>query len=192
MNRILIISLVLLVGFVSCKNAEKAVDKLKMAENYFEALNASNSSKMKDVLADSLIITIPKYEYEVRYSKKDYLSNWLKWDSVFEPTYEVLEMNLHNGSVKAKVSKSDKRIFFFMQKPFLTNYSIRFENNKIIAVEEEALNFDEATWERNRTELLNWNKAHHPKLNLDHYINEQTASGGMKLLKAIEFYKNKE
>ena len=69
MNRILIISLILLVGLVSCKNSEKTIDKLQIAENYFVALDESNSPKMEDLLADSLITTIPKYEYEVRYSK---------------------------------------------------------------------------------------------------------------------------
>lgn len=126
MNRILIISLILLIGLVSCKNSEKTIDKLQIAEKYFVALDKSNSSKMKDLLTDSLITMVPKYNYEVRYSKNDYVENWLKWDSIFKPTYKVLEMNIENGIVKAKVSKTDKRILFFMRKPFLTNYTIRF------------------------------------------------------------------
>ncbi|WP_146109765.1 hypothetical protein [Jejuia pallidilutea] len=156
------------------------------------ALDASNSSKMKDLLSDSLITTIPKYEYEVRYSKNDYVGNWLKWDSVFEPTYKVLEMNLENETLKAKVSKTDKRILFFMHKPFLTNYIIRFQNDKIASIEEEYLNFDESTWGKNRSELLNWTKENHPELNLDRFINIQTESGGKKLLKAIELYKDQK
>ena len=192
MNRILIISLILLVGLVSCKNSEKTIDKLQIAENYFVALDESNSAKMQDLLADSLITTIPKYEYEVRYSKNDYLRNWLKWDSIFEPTYKVLEMNVENGTVKAKVSKSDKRIIFFMGKPFITNEILRFKGDKIIELETEYINFDEETWGKNRTELLNWTKENHPELNLDLNINMQTESGGKKFLKAIERYENEK
>ncbi len=192
MNRILIIFLILLVGLVSCKNSEKTIDRLLIAENYFVALDESNSAKMEDLLADSLIITIPKYEYKVRYSKNDYLRNWLKWDSVFEPTYKVLEMNMENGTVKANVSKSDKRIIFFMGKPFVTNEILRFKDDKIIELETEYINFDEKTWGKNRTELLNWTKENHPELNLDLNINMQTESGGKKFLKAIERYENEK
>jgi ketosteroid isomerase-like protein len=184
--------LLLTIGIISCKTSEKEFDKLEIAKNYFVALDASNSSKMKDLLSDSLITTIPKYEYEVRYSKNDYVGNWLKWDSVFEPTYKVLEMNLENETLKAKVSKTDKRILFFMHKPFMTNYIIRFQNDKIASIEEEYLNFDESTWGKNRSELLNWTKENHPELNLDRFINIQTESGGKKLLKAIELYKDQK
>ena len=61
MNRILIISLFLLAGLLSCKHSEKTIDKLQIAENYFVALDESNSAKIEDLLADSLITMIPKY-----------------------------------------------------------------------------------------------------------------------------------
>ena len=192
MNKIIVLLLLLTIGFISCKNSEKTNDKLEISKKYFNALDKSSSSEMKDLLTDSLITTIPKYDYEVRYSKNDYVENWLKWDSVFEPTYKVLEMSLENGIVKAKVSKTDKRIIFFMQKPFLTNQILSFQNNKIVSIEEEPLNFDEATWEKNRNGLLNWTKENHPELNLNRFINIQTESGGKKLSKAIELYKNKK
>jgi len=192
MNKTTVLLLLLTIGLISCKNSEKEFDRLEIAEKYFVALDESNSSKIKDLLTDSLITTIPKYEYEVRYSKNDYLGNWVKWDSIFEPTYKVLEMNLVNGTVKAKVSKTDKRILFFMHKPFLSNYTIRFQNNNIVSIEEEYLNFDEVTWGKNRSGLLNWTKENHPELNLDHFINIQNESGGKKLFKAIELYKNKK
>ncbi len=190
MNQILIILLLFLVVLVNCKNPEKTIDRLEIAEKYFVALDESNSSKIKDLLTDSLIITIPKYEYEVRYSKSDYVGKWLKWDSVFEPTYKVLEMKLENGIVKAKVSKIDKRILFFMQKPFLTNEILRFQNDKIITVETEYLNFDEETWEKSRNGLLSWISENHPELN--GFINDQTEAGGMKFLKALELYETKK
>ena len=113
-----------------CSIKNPAMTDIEIAKQYFEALDESNGSKMKNLLADSLITSIPKYEYEVRYSKNDYVGKWLKWDSVFEPTYKVLEINLENGIVKAKVSKVDKRILFFMQKSFLTNEILRFKNDK--------------------------------------------------------------
>jgi hypothetical protein len=43
------------------------------------------------------------------YSQSDYLE-FLKWDSVFDPNYEILEIEQKEGIVKAKISKIDKRI----------------------------------------------------------------------------------
>jgi len=190
MNKIIVFLFFIAIGLISCKNSEKTIDKIEIAEKFFVALNKSNSSEMKDLLNDSLITTIPKYEYEVRYSKNDYVKNWLKWDSVFKPNYKVLEMNLESGIIKAKVSKVDNRILFFMQKPFLTNEVLKFEKDKIIAIETEYLNFDEETWGKNRSELLSWISENHPELN--GFIDDQTEAGGKKFLKALELYKNKK
>ena len=147
---------------------------------------------MKVLLTDSLVTVIPEYDYEIKYSREDYIGNWLKWDSVFDPTYKVLDMELENGIVKAKISKTDKRIFFLMEEPFITNETLKFKNGKIITVETEYVNFDEATWERNRSGLLNWIEENHPELNLNRFIYDQTEYGGMKFLEAIELYKNKK
>lgn len=190
MNRMLIISLILSLGLVSCKSSEKTIDKLQIAEKYFLALDESNSSKMKELVMDNLITEIPEYEYKVRYSKNDYVGKWLKWDSVFEPTYKVIEMNLNNGIVKAKISKVDKRILFFMQKPFLTNEILKFKDDKIASIETEYLNFDEETWGKNRNQLLSWVSENHPEL--DGFINDQTEAGGKKFLKALELYEKKK
>ena len=190
MNKTITLLLLLTIGFVSCKDSKKEIDRVEITKQYFLALDESNSSKMKDLLADSLITSIPKYEYEIRYSKNDYVGKWLKWDSVFKPTYKVLEVNLENGIVKAKVSKVDKRILFFMQKPFLTNEILRFENDKIVKVETEYLNFDEETWGKNRIGLLSWISENHPELK--GFIDDQTEAGGKKFLKALELYKNRK
>jgi len=189
MNRILIISYIFLIGLISCNNSDKSIDKLGIAKKYFEALDKSNSSKIKTLLTDSLITAIPKYGYEVTFSRSDYIEKWLKWDSIFEPSYKILEMELENGNVKAKVSKSDKRIYFLMQKPFHTNEVLRFQNDKIIAVETEYLNFDKTTWEKNKNRLLNWIEENNPELN--GFIYDQTESGAKKFLKAIELYEKK-
>ncbi|MCF8714293.1 hypothetical protein JM658_05570 [Joostella atrarenae] len=144
---------------------------------------------MEDLLSDSITTAIPKYEYEIKYSKNDYVNNWLKWDSVFEPSYEVLEMNLENGNVKARVSKADIRINFLMQKPFLTNEILRFQSGKIVLVETEYLNFDNETWGENRSELLEWITENHPELK--GFIDDQTEAGGVKFLEAIKLYEDK-
>lgn len=192
MNRFLVTLMIAFFGLLSCKNAEETDEKLKITQQYFDALDQSDASQIQELIADSLLTIVPKYNYQLKFSKTDYLENWLKWDAKFEPTYEILEMNLENESVKAKVVKTDKRILFLMQKPFETMETLHFENNKIVAVSTEYLNFDTETWEKNKTELLNWSAKNHPELKLNQFINIQTEAGGENFRKALESYIKKK
>jgi hypothetical protein len=187
MNKTIILLLLLTIGFTSCKNSEKEIDRVKIAKQYFKVLNNSEYSKMSDLFADSL--TTVEGEYKQTYSKRDFLE-FLKWDSVFDPGYEILEIERKNGIVKAKISKMDKRISFLHEEPFITNQTIKFQNDKIISMEREYVDFNEATWERNKNGLLSWIDENHPELN--GFIYDQTESGGIKFLKAIELYQNKK
>lgn len=187
MNKTTILLLLLTIGFLSCKNSEKEIDRVEIAKQYFKTLDNSDYSKISDWLADSL--TTIEGEYKQAYSKSDYLE-FFKWDSVFDPNYKILEIGQNNGIVKAKISKMDKRISFLHEEPFITNQTIKFENNKVISVETEYVDFNEATWERNKNGLLDWIDENHPELN--GFIYDQTESGGIKFLKAIELYKNRK
>ena len=175
------------IGFISCKNSKKEIDRVEITKQYFKVLDNSDYSKISDWFADSLK-TI-EGEHKNTYSKSEYLEI-LKWDSVFEPNYEILEIEQKDGIVKAKISKMDKRIFFLHEKPFIMNQIISFQKNKIISVETDYLNFDYPTWEKNKNGLLSWIDKNHPELN--GFINDLTEDGGMKFLKAIELYKNKK
>jgi len=108
MNKTIILLLLLTIGFISCKNSEKEIDELVIAKKYYEILDKSNVSGIEILLTDSLLTKETEYDYEQKFSKKEYVE-WLKWDSVFEPTYEILEIEQENGIVKAKISKMDKR-----------------------------------------------------------------------------------
>ncbi len=187
MNKILILSLFITMGFVSCKNSEKGIDKIEIAKQYYSVLDNSDYSGINAWFADSLITKEGKYEQT--YSQNEYLE-FLKWDSVFDPSYTILEIEQQDEIVKAKISKMDKRISFLHEEPFITSQVIRFQKDKIITVATDYVNFNEKTWERNKTELLNWIDKNHPDLN--EFIHDQTETGGIKFLKAIELYKNRK
>jgi hypothetical protein len=186
MNKTLTVLLLLTIGFISCKNSEKEFDKVEITKQYFKTLDNSDFAKISDWFGDN-IKTI-EGEHKNTYSKNEYLEI-LKWDSVFEPNYEILEIEKKNGIVNVKVSKTDKRITFLHEKPFITNQIITFEKNKISAIKTDYLNFDYQTWEKNKNELLNWIDKNHSELN--GFINDLTENGGMKFLKAIELYEKK-
>ncbi len=72
----IIVFLLLIILFISCKNPVKTLKKINRVEiskQNFESFDELNSSKMKTLITNILISSIQKYEYEVRYSKNDYL-----------------------------------------------------------------------------------------------------------------------
>ncbi|UJH67934.1 hypothetical protein [Allomuricauda sp. SCSIO 65647] len=190
MNKTIVFLWLLTIGFISCKKSEKQIDKLEIAKNYYEVLDQSNVSEMATLLADSLLTKETEYDYEQIFSLKEYIE-WLKWDAVFEPTYEILEIEQEDGMVKARISKMDKRISFLHEEPIVTDQVIRFDNDKIASIETtEYVIFNDSTFVENRDSLLNWIDKNHPALN--GFIHDQTEVGGIKYLKAIDLYKNEK
>ena len=189
MNKFSVILLLIIIGIISCKNSEKEFDKLEIAKNYYQILDKSNVSGIETLLTDSLLTKETEYDYEQTFSKKEYVE-WLQWDSVFEPTYKILEIRQKGGVVKAIISKTDKRISFLHKEPIVTEQIIYFEGDKIASIETtKYVIFNDSTFVNNRDGLLNWVDKNHPELN--GFINDQTASGGMNYMKAIELYKSK-
>lgn len=181
--------LFLTIGIVSCKNSKKEIDKLEIAKNYYKVLDKSIISGIEILLTDSLLTKETEYEYEQTFSKKEYVE-WLKWDSVFEPTYKILEIKEENGTVKAKISKTDKRISFLHKEPIVTDQVIRFDANKITSIETtKYVIFKDSVFVKNRDGLVSWINKNHPELN--GFIHDQTETGGLKYIKAIELYEKK-
>ena len=185
-----IVLIFLSIGLISCKHSAKQIDKLDVAKRYYKALDHSDGASIKLLLTDSLLTKIPAYAYEETFSSEDYTQNWLKWDAVFDPSYEILNIVLENGVVIAEISKLDKRIAFLHEKPFVISEVLSFQKDKIMTIETSYLNFDEHTWDKNKTELLEWIDKIHPELN--GFIYDQTEKGGLKFLKAINLYKNQK
>lgn len=186
MNKIIVLFLSLLIGFVSCKTSDKKNSKLEIVQKYYKALNNSNETEMVALISNNIIIRESESNYQEEFSQKKY-AEWLKWDSVFNPTYKILEIELENNVVKTKVSKIDKRIFFLHTEPIVWHEIIRFDTNKITMVERNKYEaFNVTKFLKNRDTLVTWIKKKQPEL--DGFINDQTESGGIKYLKAIELY----
>ena len=184
MNKVTLLSLLLIIGFISCKNLEKGVDKIGIAKQYYDMLDSSEYSRITSLLTDSIITK--EIDYELTLSQAAYMEQ-LKWDSVFEPTYEILQIEQENSIVKARVSKKDKRVLFLHEEPIVTDEIIRFHNSKITSVEiTDYVIFNDATFSKNRSKLLNWIDKNHPELN--GFIHDQTLEGGLNYLKSIELY----
>lgn len=189
MDKTIIFLLLLITGFICCNDAEKDMNKLDTVKKYYAALDHSNVAGIAPLLTDSLLTSETGYDYEQVFSQKEYME-WMKWDSVFDPSYEILEMEQEGKNVRAKISKIDKRIAFLHKEPIVTSEFIRFDNNKIKSIERTNVIFDDSVFVKNRDEFLGWIDQHHPELN--GFIHNQTKNGGLRYLTAIERYKSQK
>jgi len=189
-KQILILSIILLIGLISCKNSEEKINNLEIAKAYYKALDKSNTSEIETLLTDSLLTKETGYDYEQVFLKNDYIE-WVKWDSVFNPTYKILDIVKKNGTVSAQISKIDKRISFLHKNPIVTNQVLHFNNTgKITSIETtKYVVFNDVLFVKTRDTLVNWITKNHPELN--GFIHDQTKSGGQKYLKAMQLYKNR-
>ena len=187
MNKTIVLLLLLTIGIISCKNPEKESDKLEIAEKFYVAIDNSNPLETTELITERF--TTIDDGFEQNYSGNEY-AEWVKWDSVFQPTYEILKIEKENGTVKAKISKTDKRISFLHHEPIITDEIIEFEGNKIKNIKRTSALFNVEEFVKNRDELVNWIAENQPELN--GFLNDQTKSGGMNYLKAIELYRNKK
>ena len=179
--------LLIIIFFISCESSEKKVDKVKLAKTYYQILDQSKISEISGLISDSLVTKEIEYDYEQVFSKQQYI-DWLKWDSLFNPTYKIIEIKEENGTVKAKVSKSDQRILFLHKESTVYSQTLYFEDDKITTIENKNVVFNDSIWVKNREVFLKWVDQNHPELN--GFIFDQTKLGGLKYLKAIEYYKN--
>jgi len=188
MNKTIAILSLLIFGVLSCKNSETEFDQVEIAKKYYEVLDQSDASGIKALLTDSLLTQETEYDYEQTFSQQEYIE-WLKWDSVFKPTYQILEIRSENGAVEAKISKTDKRINFLHREPIVTKQILRFEEGKIVSIEtNKYLIFNDSLFVANREKLLSWIAENHPEL--DSFIHDQTEAGGKRYLEAIALYES--
>jgi len=190
MNKIIYPILFLVCCCLSCKNSEKDKDTstsvLELANKYYQALDSSDSLTMPTLLSDTIIIREDADDYEEQFSKEGYIT-WLKWESVFDPSYTILDIQEVNGTVTAKISKIDKRIAFLHEEPMIWSETITFDKDKIVNVtrtEYEVFNLP--LFLENRAKLVQWIDENHP--DLSGFLFPQNETKARMYLDAIRLY----
>ena len=180
----ILFSLVILL--VGCSN--KKLSRAEVVSNYYDAFNASDFSQLVPLITDS--ITIVDGDYVMPFSHDSFYEHF-RWDSVFQTTYTIVELEDQNNQIVATVASSSKRYEFLKNNPLTCRFKISFEAAKITKV--EALECPEAdwnVWQKERDSLVSWVNINHPEL--DGFIHDLTPSGAMNYLKAIELYENRK
>lgn len=184
-KRLLFISIAFLA--LSCQQASKPVSHVAAAKEYIQVQNESDYEGVISLFKDS--IRMKELVYSSVFSKEEYYQLF-QWDSVFHPTYQILDIKEENDGVRMTVSKACPRIRFLNEAPMVTDERVT-EQGKITYV--EILNyivFNEETWEKNRADLVQWVEREHPEL--DGFLYDQTKKGALKYLKAINLYQESQ
>lgn len=179
--------LVLLV-VISCKDSKEETELVEITKKYYKVLDESDTFGIEPLIRDTIITRENEYNYEQKFSTKEYVE-WLKWDSVFHPTYKIIRIEQENNIVKVQISKTDKRISFLHKEPIITNQIVRFDKDKISHIETvEYVVYNDSLWLENRGHFLDWVNINYPEMN--GVIYDQTKMGGIKYLELIQLYEN--
>lgn len=157
----------------------------ELVTQYYQARDSKDFRHIKSLINDSLTITAG--DFVMPYTPEGFYQVF-KWDSVFNTSYEVLEMEEKDRQVMIWLKMGSDRHAFLGNDPMLCQYRISMDNGKISKIEE--LNCPEAdwtTWQTARDTLVAWTKKNHPQL--DGFINDMTMKGAQNYHKAIELYK---
>ena len=173
---------------ISCGQKSKKIDKFQIAEDYIDALNASDYNQVVELFLDS--IRFNEMDYIRTYTKEDYHSLF-QWDSVFGPKYKILDLREDGDNLHLKVSKVCDRILFLQNSPFITHEIMKIKHGAIQRIDiAEYVDFNDSLWAANRENLVSWINEHHPELK--GFIYDQTKEGALKFQKAMELYRNKK
>ncbi|WP_423996971.1 hypothetical protein [Maribacter sp. IgM3_T14_3] len=170
----------------SCGNQK--LSHKKTVNSYYKAFDSGEFNKIKEVIHDS--ITLISGDFVMPFDKKSF-HEFYKWDSVFEPSYEIIELVKEDDDVIATITQKNIRNKFLKNNPLKLNVKISFVSGKITKVEElDYIDVNWNTWAQRRDSLVSFVKVNHPEL--DGFVNDMTMPGAMRYLKAIELYEGRE
>lgn len=167
---------------IACK-AQKPTYKETVIK-YYNARDTGNYNRIKNVITDS--ITIIAGDYVMPYDKASFHEQF-KWDSIFKPSYKIVKLVENDSSIIATVTQECIRNAFLKNNPLKCSYKISFESGKISKIEDaNCINVDWGIWTKQRDDLINWIKKHHPEL--DGCVYDMTMKGSLNYVKAIELF----
>ncbi|WP_396632447.1 hypothetical protein [Maribacter sp. R86514] len=166
----------------------KKLSRKETVTIYYKAFDSGDFEKLKTVIHDS--ITLISGDFVMPFDK-DSFNEFYKWDSIFKPSYEILELVEDNDHLIATISQKNIRNTFLKNNPLKFNVKVSFTAGKITKLEElDYIGVNWKNWNQQKDSLVNYIKTNHP--DLDGFVNNMTMTGAMNYLKAIELYEGRE
>lgn len=176
---ILLVTIVLL---TNCDNLQ--LNHKETVKQYYNAFDSGNFNALNAIINDS--ITIVSGDFATHYNH-DSFHVFFKWDSIFKPSYQILDLEEKNTDVIVTITQKNIRNEFLKNNPLKFKVKVTFENEKISRIEElEYIDVNWNDWTQKRDSLENWVELNHQTLN--GFINDMTMKGAINYIKAIELY----
>ena len=169
-----------------CGNKE--LSRKETVTTYYKAFDSGDFEKLKTVIHDS--ITLISGDFVMPFDK-DSFNEFYKWDSIFKPSYEILELVEDNNHLIATISQKNIRNAFLKNNQLKLNVKFSFASGKITKLEElDYIGVNWKNWNQQKDSLVNYIKTNHPEL--DGFVNDMTMTGAKNYLKAIELYEGRD
>lgn len=171
-----------IISLTACQSFTKENANERSVHLYLHSLNQGNHQTIDQLISDS--IKVSDQGYLISKGKKQFHTIF-KWDSVFSPSYRLLQIEASEDGVNTIIEKSCQRIRFLQDSASIYKTTFRFNRNRISEIETTGnIYFDTLRWTQNRDTLVNWIKSNHPEL--DGFIYDQTKEGAENYMKAIK------
>ena len=109
---------------ISCKFQNDKTSSIEIVKEFYKGLNQSDFKLISNCIADSFAMNEIEWKINLKYSKNEY-HDWFQWDSIFNPKYEIVELEERNDSVFATISKDDYRIHLLHEIPLIYKVHLR-------------------------------------------------------------------
>ena len=173
-----------MIAFVGCGTTQRT--NKEVTEQYFYARNAMDFPMINSLISDS--ITVIEGDYTMPYSKESFYEVF-KWDSVFQTSYDIINLQEEQERIIASIRLSSIRNRFLYNDTMTCQFRLTFKEDKISTI--ESLDCENANWEvwqERVTELVEWIDSNHPELN--GFIFDLTMGGAKDYIEAIQLFKS--
>jgi len=181
MKNIFII-LICILYIIGCR--QKNISNTETVKKYFDARNSVDFNEIKTLISDSIAVT--EGDYIMPYTLDSYYEVF-KWDSVFQSTYEIVNLKEINQQVIASVALNSIRNEFLQNSQMTCQFKLTVHAGKISKIESlECKDADWGMWQKRVNSLVNYIKTNHP--DLDGFIHDMTMDGAKNYIQAIRLY----
>jgi len=175
-----------LIILISVGCEQQTSPNVVVTKNYFEARNSSDFNELKNLINDPLMVL--EGDHTMHYSQESFYEVF-KWDSIFQTSYKIVELNEHEEQIIASIALSSIRNTFLKNKLMTCKFKMSFNSGKISKIESlDCSGADWNKWEQERDALVSWINTNHPELN--GFIHDMSMKGAKDYVKAIELYES--